>query len=95
MSSERSLAKINPKLAKEWHPTKNGNKTPINFTSGSKFKAWWICPKGHEYQSIILSRLYGHGCPACSNQAKKERAIRRWGKYREEKLKNSHHKICF
>jgi positive regulator of sigma E activity len=79
----------NPELAKEWHPTKNLDKTPFDFTTGSKFKVWWVCPKGHEYQSLILSRSHGHGCPECSNQAKKERAINRWVKYRENKYKES------
>ena len=35
-----------PDLVKEWHPTKNGDLTPNDFTHGSGKKVWWLCPKG-------------------------------------------------
>ena len=31
----KSLAELNRELAKEWHPTKNGELTPYQFTVGS------------------------------------------------------------
>lgn len=62
------LATKNPELAKEWHPTKNGDKTPKDFISGSNKKAWWICEKGHEWQNSIGARNSGHKCPYCANQ---------------------------
>ena len=31
-----SLAELNPALAKQWHPTKNGKLTPYDVTPGSK-----------------------------------------------------------
>ena len=34
IDSNGSLADVNPELAKEWHPTKNGELTPYNVTSG-------------------------------------------------------------
>lgn len=56
----------NPELVKEWHPTKNGIIKPENFFPNSHEKVWWICPKGHEYESYIIHRNNGTGCPICS-----------------------------
>ena len=64
------LATTNPELAKQWHPTKNGNKTPEMFSKGSSEKAWWICPLGHEWQAVIYSRVKGNGCPICASNKK-------------------------
>ncbi|MGD1986643.1 MAG: zinc-ribbon domain-containing protein [Desulfobacterales bacterium] len=61
-----NLAVINPGLAKEWHPTRNGNLTPRNVTPGSGRKIWWICSIGHEWQAPVYSRNRGSGCPVCS-----------------------------
>ena len=36
------LQTINPELAEQWHPTKNGNLTPSQVTYGSKRKVWWL-----------------------------------------------------
>lgn len=60
------LATTHPELAAEWHPTKNGNLTPVQITSGSNKKAWWKCEKGHEWQATVASRRYGNNCPICS-----------------------------
>ncbi len=59
------LATLNPELAKQWHPTKNGDKKPSDFTPGANKKAWWICEKGHEWEAFISSRKKGHGCQEC------------------------------
>lgn len=65
------LATLNPELAKEWHPVKNGDLLPIHFTPGSsKVKIWWLCPKGHEYQATIANRTNGTGCPICKKEQK-------------------------
>ncbi len=63
------LATVNPQLASEWHPTKNGNKTPDMFTKYSNEKMWWICPKGHEWQATITNRSSGSGCPVCYSES--------------------------
>jgi hypothetical protein len=64
---DNCLATINPKLAKEWHPTKNGKLTPKEVTANSNKKVWWICmKKGHEWHAIIGNRNSGRGCPICS-----------------------------
>lgn len=63
------LESLNPQLASEWHPTKNGELTPRDVSPGSNKKAWWKCPQGsdHEWEAVINSRHKGSGCPICSN----------------------------
>ncbi|MCR5083132.1 MAG: zinc-ribbon domain-containing protein [Parasporobacterium sp.] len=41
---KKSLREYNPNLAKQWHPTKNGEKNPDNISYGSKYEAWWLLP---------------------------------------------------
>ena len=65
-----NLDTVNPILAKEWHPTKNGKLTPRDVTLGFKRKVWWICEKGHEWEAMIFSRNRGRGCPYCSGLKK-------------------------
>lgn len=61
------LATTYPKIAKEWHPTKNGKLTPWNVIAGSQKKVWWLCPAGHEYeQSLIKRTSRDYSCPICS-----------------------------
>jgi hypothetical protein len=64
------LATINPDVAKEWHPTKNGELTPFDFTSSSDKKVWWQCPEGdeHEWEASLNSRARGRGCPVCAGR---------------------------
>ena len=65
----QSLADVNPNLAKQWHPTKNGDTTPHDVSVGSQVKAWWKCPKGedHEWDAVIADRHQRAGCAICSN----------------------------
>ena len=73
------LATLNPKLAKQWHPTKNGTLTPYDFTVGTRKKVWWKCEKGvdHEWEASIVNRIYGTACPFCTltPQSKQELTI--------------------
>jgi hypothetical protein len=60
-----------PEIAKQWHPTKNGDKKPEMFTGISGSYAWWICHKGpdHEWRAQIAKRTSpaaGRGCPCCA-----------------------------
>lgn len=65
---ENSLQEKNSLLASQWHPQKNGNLTPRNFTSKSGWRAWWICEKGHEWDQTIHARSRNKeaSCPICS-----------------------------
>jgi very-short-patch-repair endonuclease len=62
-----SLGYLNPELAKEWHPSKNGNLTPYDVINGSNKKVWWKCNKGidHEWIASINGRIIGDGCSVC------------------------------
>jgi len=64
-----SLAEKNPKLAKQWHTSKNGDLTPLDIFSKSNKLYWWECDKGddHEWEANALNRSNGSGCPYCSN----------------------------
>lgn len=68
LAGYNDLATLNPELAKEWHPTKNGKLTPQDVTCGAKKRAWWLGNCGHEWDAVISSRAQGHGCPYCSGQ---------------------------
>ena len=56
-----------PELIKEWDPIKNGKLKASEVSYGSKKKVWWLCPKGHSYDSVIYSRTSKKptGCPHC------------------------------
>ena len=70
VTSDNCLASVNPRLAAEWHPTKNGDLTSNNVRPGSRKKAWWRCHIcGHEWDARVNSRIVGNGCPACSGKA--------------------------
>jgi hypothetical protein len=67
----KSLTETHPEVAKEWHPTKNGDLTPSDVTQGSNKKVWWKCNKGddHEWEKSISKRAgRGDGCLICSNR---------------------------
>jgi very-short-patch-repair endonuclease len=61
---------VNPELAKQWHPGKNGTLSPRDVTARSGRKVWWKCPRGddHEWPAVIANRAKGIGCPICSNK---------------------------
>ena len=62
------LATTHPELAKEWHPTKNGDLKPTQVSFGCNKKVWWQCEKGHEWEEIINERRNNAcNCPYCSN----------------------------
>ena len=62
---EQNLAVVNPTLASEWHPEKNGDLHPEDLWPKSNRKVWWQCSKGHEFQVAVNSRSDGSGCPYC------------------------------
>ncbi len=48
-----------PAAAAEWHPDKNGDKTPYDYTVNSQKDGWFICAQcGHEYMSRITNRAH-------------------------------------
>ena len=66
-----TLSSARPDLAAQWHPTKNGDKTPDDVTVGSGFKAWWVCPvDGYEWETRVMvrTRSSSAACPLCSGK---------------------------
>jgi len=71
-SGTNDLATKNPELAKEWHPTKNGDLRPESVPQNSDQKVWWMCSKDsrHEWLSPVRPRnTRGIGCPICGNDS--------------------------
>ena len=67
--ASRSLALRYPRIAKAWHPTKNGTLTPRDVGAGSDCVVWWVCPKApdHVWQAGVQYRI-GRGCPFCAGR---------------------------
>ena len=76
VSITNSLSILHPDIAKEWHPTKNGDLTPSGVTAGTTRKVWWKCDQGpdHEWDSQIVQRTFSSqkrnktGCPFCAGK---------------------------
>ena len=75
---KKSLYKASIKLAKEWHPTKNGDLTPDKVSCWSKKTVWWLCSYDDpntgkhfdfEWQARIDKRFMGADCPFLSGKA--------------------------
>lgn len=67
IQGENDLATLRPDLAKEWHPTKNGDLMPSMVKEGSITKVWWLGKCGHEWETEVHTRTKGCGCPYCAN----------------------------
>lgn len=68
VSNKNDLKTLFPDIAKEWDYEKNGSLKPEMILPGSERKIWWICPKGHSYQTLPRIRTQNHsGCPICKN----------------------------
>ena len=65
-----SLAHINPKLTKEWHPDNKLTPSQVSPSCGKRIK--WICDKSacgeHTWMTTIAHRTSGSKCPFCANQ---------------------------
>lgn len=63
-----------PRVAKEWHPTKNTEMSLSTITKGSPKKVWWLCSKNttkslHEWRATVKDRVgKGSKCPYCSGR---------------------------
>ncbi len=69
VSVTNSLAKVAPAVARQWHPTKNGDLRPRDVVVGSHKRVWWKCPKGHDHEwrvPVVARAIAGRGCPFCS-----------------------------
>ncbi len=65
------LKTLMPQIADEWHPTKNGDLTPLDVSCGTHKKAWWQCKfdGNHEWLASIGNRTsQNQSCPLCKNK---------------------------
>jgi DNA-directed RNA polymerase subunit RPC12/RpoP len=60
------LETINFQLAREWHPTKNGDLKPTEVVANSGKRVWWLGECGHEWATSIYHRNNGTNCPMCT-----------------------------
>jgi hypothetical protein len=71
-----SLATVHPEVAKEWHPSKNGELKPEDVTRASGKKVWWICARNpsHEWEGTVKNRtVHKSGCPHCESETRSSR----------------------
>lgn len=70
VNSTNSIASLRPDLAKQWHPTKNGELTPSDVPCKSSTVVWWMCEEGHEWEARASDRnKYDSSCCAtCINK---------------------------
>jgi very-short-patch-repair endonuclease len=64
----RSIAETAPHLVADWHPTKNGTRTPETTGRGYDKAVWWQCATcGHEWQATPGNRTKRNprGCGVC------------------------------
>lgn len=59
------LPETHPHLVSEW----NDERDISTVTAGSKYRAWWKCKQGHEWDILVFYRThYQNNCPYCSNK---------------------------
>lgn len=58
-----------PDLLQEWDYAKNKSIQPDGISYGdNRCKVWWVCDKGHSWQSTVSNRYHGNGCPYCKGK---------------------------
>lgn len=65
------LKTLEPKVAEQWHPTRNGQLEPAMVMPGCRKKVWWKCSLGHEWKAVVYSRTGNQmcGCPVCAGRS--------------------------
>jgi hypothetical protein len=83
------LSRLYPEVAREWHPTNNGDLGPDDVTIGYSKKVWWKCSNdpSHVWSAEVRSRtIYGHGCPTCGRREGAKKRPPRPGPTKEKSL---------
>lgn len=62
------LATLRSDIAPQFHPIKNGNLTINNIGKSYPKKLWWVCDKGHEFESLVSNRKDASHCSVCSGR---------------------------
>ena len=67
MSAGKKVLSDYPHLMEQWDYEKNKGLDPHTIKHRSRKVVWWVCPKGHKWQTAIGSRTYHNsGCPFCA-----------------------------
>lgn len=61
----QSFADLFPEIAREWHPTLNGELLPSQLRPASNELVWWQCRRGHEWKSRVATRREFGRCRDC------------------------------
>jgi len=64
-----TLQESHPELCKEW--SSKNEKPPSEYATGSGFKVWWECEKGHVWDATIYQRTRPNrptGCSTCAGR---------------------------
>ena len=65
-TDDNNLMVMHPEIAAEFHPSKNGGLSAADLLPGSSKQVWWLCEKGHEWQTSPNKRVHrGDGCRTC------------------------------
>ena len=57
---KKSLAETHPEVAKQWHPTKNGDLTPFEVGAGTSKKIWWKCVQCSSNENLEFDHIIPH-----------------------------------
>ncbi len=69
LTGYNDLTTTSPDVARQWHPTRNADRTPDQVSAGSNAKVWWRCDLGHEWEAEIKARASkGSGCSVCTGR---------------------------
>lgn len=69
LSGINDLQTLFPAIAGEWNYQRNPGLSPKCVTAKSHKKVWWICSKGHEWESTVKNRTLNEStCPYCSGR---------------------------
>lgn len=64
-----SIVDAHPEIAKQLHPTLNGELDITKISRGSKRKVWWLGECGHSWEANVNNRtVSGNGCPFCNGK---------------------------
>lgn len=68
-SGFNDLESQHPELVQQWDMKKN-DRSPAEVVSGSSYRAWWLCNRGHSWQDSCNHRTTTppRGCPYCAGK---------------------------
>ncbi len=69
------LPTLFPRVARDWHPTKNGKLSVDAVAPGSNELVWWLCPGGHTYRMTVGTRTRGADCHYCAKKGDGARSL--------------------